>query len=880
MIRTNIIYAIAGVRKKIYLVCIIEMSITCLNVISNLNKSVDKVNFKLIDNMTDAKMKYDLVCVKPDVTYQYFYQTLKEEWETIINNFINQPQTCGMLSNLITMAKYLDPAKLAQFRQIFEAASQGVSSTESDFGGVNIDDIVLDVLATSIMSKDTGEFGVQESAPATLVSLAKVIGDNCNCQMVDIFKTVAKKYSRKYKAKYEGKTKEEIIEGIRADYHKFKELLKIGLDSGMGSFKVNLLDDLANKLTGIYGFSVGSELERLIPNELGSLKDFFIKIITTYYENLHPIIWAQIFKQMTENVFKELPFTPDEIFAYVSKYLLLNSGPFILKILQMIRPVLSPELQKKYNLTKLKYPLMKENQVNLVLSKVVNDWDMYEIMQHFSASVGHVCKVRRADDPANIFIIKIIKPVSIAQSCWEYKTLHDLFPEQPCEQAFIKNMLKSNGRELNVQNEIENLKKGHEYYTETYNNVFSVDINARLTSVENIPGIIKPNTWFALTMTLAPGVPLSYLVENDLIKADTKYRAKLHRCLDLLVYKFFFNIVKNGFYHGDLHAGNIFFSYENSQITLIDFGAVGEIDIYEDDPAILSLLDIVVMSMFYNYDEMFDRMTELLNAKCPETQIDMTSPAYATFKEELSQYKFANIKNNDIEKQKAEKYANDIFSEKRIAEEKAADQEQSEPIRTVIVGPVYPHYLVKTSDDEAEKSIYSYLELKEKPTEPIIENADRLPVFTEILGDVESHTFSSVLEKIITFYAKSGVNIAIKFSDFYEFQKAYALLLGVLSKVGYNSYRSGLAIRKAIVNWKNIPELIHVKTVAHVTKTYLSEKSKFGTTVEQLVQKKSGITKQLSDPKDTEGQCMAGGSNNDYYRKYMKYKSKYINLKK
>ena len=58
-------------------------------------------------------------------------------------------------------------------------------------------------------------------------------------------------------------------------------------------------------------------------------------------------------------------------------------------------------------------------------------------------------------------------------------------------------------------------------------------------------------------MTLAPGVPVADLVESDLLKTDTPYRAKLHRCFDLLVYKFFLTIAKTGFYHGDLHAGNV-----------------------------------------------------------------------------------------------------------------------------------------------------------------------------------------------------------------------------------------------------------------------------------------------------------------------------------
>ncbi len=278
---------------------------------------------------------------------------------------------------------------------------------------------------------------------------------------------------------------------------------------------------------------------------------------------------------------------------------------------------------------------MKPNQIELICSKIVNNWDMYHIIANKSASVGHVCIINRVDTPNDILVIKIIKPLAIAQSCWEYKTLYDIFPQGTCEQGFIKKILESNGMELNVKNEINNINKGHEYYTTDYQSVFGTDLLIKFTTVQVRPHIIRDDCWFALAMTLAPGIPLSDLIENDLVKTDTKYRARLHRCLDLLVYEFFFNIIRHGFYHGDLHAGNIFFSYDRSQMTLIDFGAVGHMDMFNNDPDIHSLLDISMMALFYNYDEILDKMTVLLNNKCPETQIDPNMPEYLEFKKQL-----------------------------------------------------------------------------------------------------------------------------------------------------------------------------------------------------------------------------------------------------
>ncbi|XWV26905.1 hypothetical protein QJ857_gp0145 [Tupanvirus soda lake] len=801
------------------------MSATCLNIIQDLNKSIDNANTALIYNMTEPTMKYEWVCIKPNISYDFYYQFLKEEWDQIINNFINQPNKCtSRLSEFVEIYRHATPERIAHARQLLNALAVDDTNLASSFNldNINIDNIVLDVIANSIMSSN-GEiqYELKPNFIEAMQDLGNVMYDNCQCQLVDIFKTIFKKYKKKLHYKYQGKTKDEVIELLRSDYNKFKQTLKTFNTNGTVSPKNNLTDKLANKLTGLYGFSIESELDRLIPKELGSLKQFFIRVISEYYNNLHPIVWAQIFKNMTENIFIDLPYTPDEIFSFASKYLLLNSGPFILKILQMIRPVLSPELATKYNLTKLTYPVLKLNQIDIILQKVVYNWDMYKVVRNFSASVGHVSKIVRVDQPDKPFMIKIIKPLAVAQSCWEYKTLYNVYPEGSCEQAFIKNMLESNGRELNVNNEINNINKGHEYYTATYNDVYGYDIDAKLTGIQNIPGIVVPGTWFALTMTLAPGIPLSKLVEienNPLLTTDNAYRARLHRCLDILVNKFFLNIIKNGFYHGDLHAGNIFFSYEQNQMTLIDFGAVGEINIYADDPDIRTLLDIVVMSMFNNYDEMLDTMTELMNRKCVETQIDSSTPEYQELKQKLIGYKIDNILHQNIEKEKSEQYKKDIFSDERINAEKVAHAEV-----------VHTHSFGQENID----SIYSYLEYNPQEEDFVIETRDELPPYTNVKPGT-GVGFVNVLEEIIKFYALSGVNIAIKFNEFYEFQKAYALLLGVLHKVNYNSYRTGIAIGKAIKNWNNIPQLMHIATVSHFVKSYLNEKSKFKAFKEQM----------------------------------------------
>src|SRR5580700_6433121 len=105
---------------------------------------------------------------------------------------------------------------------------------------------------------------------------------------------------------------------------------------------------------------------------------------------------------------------------------------------------------------------------------------MYNILENYSAFVGHVCKIVKVDNPTTPIIIKIIKPLAAAQSCWEYSTLYNIFPEGTCEQMFIKRMLESNGRELNVNNEAKNINRGHELYTAEYKDIYPASIEAKL----------------------------------------------------------------------------------------------------------------------------------------------------------------------------------------------------------------------------------------------------------------------------------------------------------------------------------------------------------------------------------------------------------------
>lgn len=870
---------------------------SCITLLKNISEIIDESNIKIIDHMTDSNFQQSLMCVKPNTSYGYFFDEMALKWNKIINKFLLEKKCDPFLINLLVKSKKFPVQKVQAFTNVLQSydipnfgALQNIprSKLEALINDPSIKELALDEFIDFILEEKIEDYALHPNLKETSTRLFKLLINNCFCESVNVFREIIKVYKKKYMQVYSTQDKNKIKKIIKQDYTNLMQYIQKLDNVSITNIESSLADDMTNSLTTLYGFSVESELNRLIPDELGSLKNFFVTVIKTYFNELHPIIWAQILKKIIDDFPKELPYGKEEIFAFLSKCLLLNSGPFILKILQMIRPVLTPELKNRYNLNRLSYPLMTHGQVDVVLNKVVNEWHLYKVVKHISASVGHVCIVYRVDKPNYPFIIKIIKPLSIAQSCWEYKTLHNIPSFTDCEKQFVKNMLESNGEELDARNEIKNIMSGKQYYSATYSEVFGYDINAKLSSIQNIPNVIKDDCWFALTMSLAPGVPLSELVENDMLKEDTKYRAKLHRCLDLLVYKYFMNIVQNGFYHGDLHAGNVFFSYEKSVLTLIDFGAVGHINLYSKDPATEALLEIIVMSMFHNFEGILDVMSRLLNNRCTETKVDTTSTEYQNFREELIKYHHENIRNELHEKQREEQYKKDIFSQTRINDEK-------EDIK------------IKNTSEHKYTNAYSYLEYEGGPKEVVVENKNILPVFTEIVGDKKQMTFANVLEKIIAFYAKNGVNIAIKFNDFFSFQKAYLLLLGTMKQVGYSSYRVGIAIRKAILSWKNTAKLLEIPTVLHVYNIYTRENKKnkeltqnIHTTQQMHPTQQMYPTQQMHPTQqmqstqkfgvnwieqipnsNMDNMCpLFGGTlETDYYRKYMKYKKKYINNK-
>lgn len=277
---------------------------SCIEIFTELSDIVNDINNEFIDKFTDKTTEYMLSCVKTDITYDNYYKLLKQQWDKKFNEFLNKTRQCSSMMNTIQSASKVLTAKTTEQQE----------------------DVIIDEIMKYIFStKQTYE--TSNDVKKTFEQIIQLFIQNCSCQMIDIFKVIIDKYQSKY-------IQPVNVHGrqlLKQHYDSFKKLMT----SLQNINFAQTLPTLQSQLKLIYSFSIEDELNKLIPNELGSLKQFFIKVISAYYNNLHPIIWAQMYDQIVKNIFIDLPFSSEELFQFASKQILLNSGPFILKILQM-----------------------------------------------------------------------------------------------------------------------------------------------------------------------------------------------------------------------------------------------------------------------------------------------------------------------------------------------------------------------------------------------------------------------------------------------------------------------------------------------------------------------------------------------------------------
>ncbi len=737
-------------------------------IVDNLQEELDSVNNRLSMIMFQKNMKYRDICARSDASADEFMRLLYPKWTSVFQN-VNTP--CPITN----IAEVIDSTTLKNQLQFLSTLDVSNLSTKQLEMLVQTNPQVASKLMKSFhahaLSEDPQQF---------IFDILHRLSSLAACRGNEVILTVSQLYIDKYTDTV-NKNSEKLsamINNVDAYMHRLMR---------RNSTLPNLSKSIAN------------ELNALIPSHLGNMKKFLVAVISTYYQQIHPIVSAQIFCACLKAFRKELPSTPQNANSLFYRTILLNSGPVVLKLLQKIVSVLPDDMKITYGLQTLRYPLLKSTTVDDIMSEILVEPQYCKRTADFSASVGHVRMYRYTNYTPEThehreFMVKLIKPVTGAlTSCWEYSLLNTIYAVDTVENRNIRIMLEGIGSEFDLAKEARNMQKGYEKYTCTYRDSFHVDIDMSLTATRPLNDILREGVWQAVAMEVAKGIPLSEIVENkEKYLIGDQLHASLYRGLDLLVQRWFFSIIGCGFYHCDLHAGNIFFSYEDRRMTVIDWGAIGYVNLFGRESVMKMMRKVIAASMYSNFCNVFEYITEELN-KDEEEVIDVTSSDYKKFNKRLEDYQKETKLLSPSQKVDDKQLYEDIFGDKRIESEwKAKSDVTTESISNN--DSIYMYY-------DAEEDVVT--ESRPEPTKLLMEQQKKK----------QGVAFSDVLNEIIFFYTVHDVNIQEKFPELIEFQKGYAMLLGTLFQLDYHPYRFKLALEKAIYRWEHWHRLVNLDVI-------------------------------------------------------------------
>jgi len=205
---------------------------SCLDVVNNLVDAVSIINTEMTDNMTKEDIIYDDVCIRPDASFDFFYTSLKSKWEKIINDYIDRPEKCGSsLQGILMMYEVLSKMNTASSSTSLSTTTK-INDIVNRVGSMTPQQIetiayekAIDAALDIIKGRSENKFILEKTMGITLKNLAVALGENCQCQMIDIFTYIMTKYKGKYAKKLEGKNREESIAIMKQDYDYIKAIV-------------------------------------------------------------------------------------------------------------------------------------------------------------------------------------------------------------------------------------------------------------------------------------------------------------------------------------------------------------------------------------------------------------------------------------------------------------------------------------------------------------------------------------------------------------------------------------------------------------------------------------------------------------------------------
>lgn len=309
----------------------------------------------------------------------------------------------------------------------------------------------------------------------------------------------------------------------------------------------------------------------------GNLANFLSQAFRSYFEHQSPLDQrTMIASYMRRSV-------PDSTEVMKLASLVAGGGPYMIKMLQLVgdnvKGVHEKAMKEALAFVKSGLPPIAPSIRDAMLLGIVNDSQgkitaLKDVRSLGAASVGEtfLANVEKSDGSSEMVVVKLLRP-GIAQRAGRERQFMDAVAERlPGMQGTFAGIADQIEAEMDLRSEAANVRLGEVYDHRGNPYVQSMKLSTTVPAQSNY-----------MLIERAPGSTLSHYVEHLKRHSDRTpihpyvLATRMGSMMTALAEKWVEEaIFGTGFYHGDLHAGNIMFKADEGgnqgTLTVIDFG--------------------------------------------------------------------------------------------------------------------------------------------------------------------------------------------------------------------------------------------------------------------------------------------------------------------
>ena len=302
----------------------------------------------------------------------------------------------------------------------------------------------------------------------------------------------------------------------------------------------------------------GMNLDRVPP----AFKILIEKAILTYFDRIDNFIKKDILAGYIE-------VHPDDQqnAMKITLICLMNSGPILQKLIQLAsdnfdNPDIKIVLQAlKNNIRRMTPEELHQSQLAAFSNQISKMFVSFDKTAIAAASVGqvHSAYIKSGKHSQREVIVKLKRFRVDVKLSHEYRFLDLVQEEDPTLKGYLEDVKAQVAEELDYAAELRNLVLGAKYYESKRHGILVV----------GALGAYPPVLPSAIVMEKAEGKALTDIDGSITPRDICTLLSRLHTFLGLWFWE---SLLGSGFFHGDGHAGNLYFDKKSKALTIIDFG--------------------------------------------------------------------------------------------------------------------------------------------------------------------------------------------------------------------------------------------------------------------------------------------------------------------